>query len=51
MPVMLSTEAEELWLDEHESKEDLLSLLVPYKADEVKAYLVSPLNNLYIDPI
>ena len=45
MPVILSPEAEELWLDEHESKEDLLSLLVPYKADEMKAYPVSPLVN------
>ena len=51
MPVMLSPEAEELWLDEHESKEDLLSLLVPYQANEMKAFAVSPLNNLYIDPI
>jgi putative SOS response-associated peptidase YedK len=32
MPVILSPEAEELWLDAHESQEDLLSLLRPYVA-------------------
>ncbi|RDV11902.1 SOS response-associated peptidase [Pontibacter diazotrophicus] len=45
MPVILSPEAEELWLDEHESQEDLLSLLKPYAADEMKAYAVSGLVN------
>ncbi|WP_018477016.1 SOS response-associated peptidase [Pontibacter roseus] len=43
MPVMLSPEAEELWLDEHEPQ--LLSLLVPYRPSEMKAYPVSPLVN------
>lgn len=51
MPVILSPEVEELWLDEHEKQDDLLSLLKPYKADEMKAYAVStlvnsPLNNV-----
>ncbi|MBC5774337.1 SOS response-associated peptidase [Pontibacter sp. KCTC 32443] len=51
MPVMLSPEAEQLWLNEHETQEDLLSLLKPYKADEMKAYTISslvnsPLNNV-----
>ncbi|MFD2998739.1 SOS response-associated peptidase [Pontibacter toksunensis] len=45
MPVMLSPEAEELWLDEHESKEELLKLLQPYDADKMKTYPVSPLVN------
>lgn len=45
MPVILSTEAEELWLDTHESQEDLLSLLHPYDADKMKAYPMSPLVN------
>ena len=45
MPVILSQEAEELWLDENESQEGLLSLLVPYKAGEMKAFAVSPLVN------
>jgi putative SOS response-associated peptidase YedK len=45
MPVILSPEAEELWLDEHESQEDLLSLLRPYEAGKMKAYAVSPLVN------
>lgn len=50
MPVILSPEAEELWLDEHESQDDLLTLLRPYDADKMKQYPVStlvnsPLNN------
>ena len=45
MPVILSPEAEELWLDENEPQEGLLSLLVPYKADEMKAFAVSPQVN------
>ena len=51
MPVILSPEAEELWLDENEPQEDLLSLLMPYQANGMKAYPVSqlvnsPLNNV-----
>lgn len=45
MPAILTPEAEELWLDENESQEELLSLLVPYRAEEMKAYPVSPLVN------
>ena len=45
MPVILSPEAEELWLDENEPEEGLISLLVPYKADEMKSFAVSPLVN------
>ncbi|NDK54777.1 SOS response-associated peptidase [Pontibacter fetidus] len=45
MPVILSPETEKLWLDEHETQDELLSLLEPYKADEMKAYQVSPLVN------
>jgi putative SOS response-associated peptidase YedK len=45
MPVILSTDGEELWLDEHEKQEDLLSLLTPYKAEDMQAYPVSPLIN------
>lgn len=45
MPVILSPEAEELWLDAHESQEELLSLLKPYDATQMKAYPVSPLVN------
>ena len=45
MPVLLSPEAEELWLDENESQENLLSLLQPFDADKMKAYPVSPLVN------
>ncbi|WP_345159894.1 SOS response-associated peptidase family protein [Pontibacter saemangeumensis] len=42
MPVILSPEAEELWLDGHESQELLHSL----DAAKMKAYPVSPLVNL-----
>ncbi|MFD2246654.1 SOS response-associated peptidase [Pontibacter ruber] len=45
MPVILSPEAEELWLNEHKAQEDLLSLLKPFKAEDMKAYPVSPLVN------
>lgn len=45
MPVILTPEAEELWLDENESKESLLDLLRPYDPDAMKAYPVSELVN------
>ncbi|GGG18291.1 hypothetical protein GCM10011323_23090 [Pontibacter amylolyticus] len=45
MPVILSPEAEELWLGEHETQEALLALLNPYNSEELKAYPVSPLVN------
>ena len=46
MPVILSPEAEELWLDGHERQEDLLDLLRPYEAQQMKAYPVSPPSQL-----
>lgn len=46
LPVILpSEEEEELWLDENEAQEELLSLLISYKSDEMKAFAVSPLVN------
>ncbi|WP_162427879.1 SOS response-associated peptidase [Pontibacter pudoricolor] len=45
MPVLLSPDAEELWLDEHQTQEELISLLKPYKADDMKAYPISQLVN------
>ena len=51
MPVILSPGAEDLWLDENESQEGLLSLLVPYKAEEMKAFAVSPLVNSTINNV
>ena len=45
MPVILSPEAEELWLDENEPQKELLSLLVPYPSNEMKLYPISPLVN------
>jgi putative SOS response-associated peptidase YedK len=44
MPVILSPEAEELWLDPNESQDDLLSLLKPYTG-EMKAFPISTLIN------
>lgn len=51
MPVILSPEGEELWLDQHDSQDDLLSLLKPYDPDKMKEYPVStlvnsPMNNM-----
>jgi putative SOS response-associated peptidase YedK len=51
MPVILSPEAEELWLDEHESKEELLSLLHPFDASQMKAYPVLPLVNSAVNNV
>lgn len=45
MPVILSPEAEELWLGEHESQEGLLSLLMPFEAGKMNVFPVSPLVN------
>ncbi|GIM47059.1 hypothetical protein DNHGIG_26080 [Collibacillus ludicampi] len=44
MPVILRPEDEAIWLDrEKQDVEMLQSLLVPYPADEMRAYPVSPL--------
>ena len=43
MPVILTPEAEELWLDEHEK--EVLDLLKPYDASKMKAYRISNLVN------
>jgi putative SOS response-associated peptidase YedK len=51
MPVILSPEAEELWLDEQEAQEDLLSLLKPYQAAEMELYPVSTLVNSPVNNI
>jgi len=46
MPVILTPDAEELWLDENETdKNALLDILKPYKANLMKAYPVSELVN------
>jgi len=46
MPVMLPREAEALWLDRTvEDPQVLLPLLVPYPAEVMEAYAVSPLVN------
>jgi putative SOS response-associated peptidase YedK len=44
MPVILRPEDEEIWLDREKQDVELLqSLLVPYPAEEMRAYMVSPL--------
>jgi putative SOS response-associated peptidase YedK len=43
MPVILTLEAEELWLDEKEK--EVVDLLKPYEADLMKAYPISSLIN------
>ncbi|GEO07477.1 DUF159 family protein [Adhaeribacter aerolatus] len=45
MPVILTSEAEELWLNNDEPVEALLDLLKPYDAAAMKAYPISPLIN------
>jgi putative SOS response-associated peptidase YedK len=50
MPVILSPEAEELWLDQHEPQDELLSLLVPFNG-AMKAYKVSDLVNSPVNNI
>jgi putative SOS response-associated peptidase YedK len=43
MPVILTPEAESLWLDPNEK--DVLDLLQPYDANQMKAYPISELVN------
>ena len=43
MPVILTPEAEELWLNEQEK--DITDLLNPYEADQMKAFPISSLIN------
>jgi putative SOS response-associated peptidase YedK len=43
MPVILTPDAEELWLDPHEK--EVLDLLRPYEASKMKAYPISTLIN------
>jgi putative SOS response-associated peptidase YedK len=45
MPVILSDRAEDIWLDEATSVEQLKALLQPYASDEMKLYPVSDLVN------
>ncbi|MHC2993871.1 hypothetical protein OB13_20665, partial [Pontibacter sp. HJ8] len=45
MPVILSLEAEELWLNDTETQDDLLSLLMPFNEKEMRVYTVSNLVN------
>ncbi len=47
MPVIMSRETEEVWLDpDVEDPNALLSLLTPYPSEAMEAYAVSPLVNL-----
>ena len=41
MPVMLDEDARWAWLDQETKKDDLQALLIPYPAEEMKAFAVS----------
>jgi putative SOS response-associated peptidase YedK len=45
MPVILSRRAQETWLDQEATVEQLQLLLVPCRADELEVFAVSPLVN------
>lgn len=46
MPVILPKDVEDFWLDSSiDDHRRLLDLLLPYPAEEMKAYTVSPLVN------
>jgi putative SOS response-associated peptidase YedK len=46
MPVIFTRESEEIWLDKHSTETDLMNLLVPYPAERMNHYPVSPrINN------
>jgi putative SOS response-associated peptidase YedK len=46
MPVMLTKDNEQIWLDKHSTENDLIALLRPYAAEKINHYSVSPrINN------
>jgi putative SOS response-associated peptidase YedK len=45
MPLILKKEEEKKWLDKYSSQEELMNMLVPYPADEMISFTVSPLVN------
>ncbi|MCH7415673.1 SOS response-associated peptidase [Belliella sp. R4-6] len=45
MPVILKKEDEKKWLDPYTTEEELIDMLIPYKATEMITYSVSPLVN------
>jgi putative SOS response-associated peptidase YedK len=45
MPAILSREAADRWIDEEASREELLSLLIPYQGSELDAHPVSSVVN------
>ncbi|MCL4384289.1 SOS response-associated peptidase [Patescibacteria group bacterium] len=45
MPVILSADNEDLWLQPHTSPETLVSLFAPFPEHQMKAYPVAPLVN------
>lgn len=42
MPVMLTRAAEKIWMEKESSEEDLINVLVPYAAEKMNYYPVSP---------
>ncbi|MBC3541400.1 SOS response-associated peptidase [Rufibacter sediminis] len=51
MPVILSPEAEEVWLNNHQKQFEYIDLLKPYDPGLMKAYPVSPLVNSPINNV
>lgn len=50
MPVILTPETEQIWLDNNAETDELLSILTPYKANEMTSYAVaSKVNNVAND--
>jgi putative SOS response-associated peptidase YedK len=46
MPVLLTKESEEIWLDKDSTESDLMRILIPYPAEKMSHYPVSPrINN------
>ena len=45
MPVILTKENEEKWLNLNSSEAELLSMLTPYSDDQMTRYTVSPMVN------
>ncbi|WP_296699071.1 SOS response-associated peptidase [Algoriphagus sp.] len=45
MPVILTKETEKIWLDNYTSEDDLKKMLIPFAADSMVSFSVSPLVN------
>ena len=46
MPAILTREAEAVWMDKGSTESDLMNILIPYSAEKISHYPVSPrINN------